>query len=93
MLPSLPPGALILVNERAYRRREPRCGEVVAARPEALHGTAIVKRIAERLPGERYRLQGDNAADSLDSRAYGGVSRDELIGPVWLRVWPIKLFP
>ena len=93
MLPLLHPGALIMVDERAYARREPRRGEVVAVRPDALHGTAVVKRIAECVSDDAFLLQGDHAADSLDSRTLGPVRLDELIGPVWLQVWPLKRFP
>lgn len=33
---------------------------------------------------------GDNRADSIDSRDYGLVTQDELIGRVGLRLWPLS---
>ena len=36
-----------------------------------------------------YFLMGDNRADSNDSRRYGPVPSDSIVGRVWLR-WPIR---
>lgn len=38
-------------------------------------------------PDEWFVL-GDNRADSQDSRAFGPVSRELVLGRVWLRCWP-----
>lgn len=37
---------------------------------------------------DEYYLLGDNRPASLDSRIFGGVSEDYLVGRVWLRAWP-----
>ena len=105
MLPLLRPGDLVVVQVSTYQERAPRRGEIVAARPAALGGRALVKRIAG-LPHERlaagtstwtlaadeYVLLGDRANQSLDSRALGPITRQELIGPVWFRLWPPRTF-
>lgn len=104
MAPALNPGELVLVNERAYARRAPRRGELVAAAPSALGGTAVVKRLAglphERLDveGRRWELGGDQffllgewLGHSTDSRVFGPVRRAELLGPAQLRVWPWRV--
>ena len=103
MAPQLNDGELIWVSERSYRRRDPRRGEVVAARPAALGGKALVKRVAgiprERievdgcaweLGGDEFFLAGDRRDDSLDSRRFGPVRREELVGRVQGRLWPWK---
>jgi signal peptidase I len=41
------------------------------------------------LKPEQYFLMGDNRPASLDSRAFGPVSRDAIVGRVWLRGYPI----
>lgn len=102
MTPLLRAGELVMVNERAFDTTAPRRGDVVAVRPVHLGGKACVKRIAG-LPhhmirdGERtwyvdtdeYFLLGDHQEDSLDSRTFGPVRAKELMGRVWLRVWPL----
>ena len=95
MTPSLKPGELVVVDQRAYAGRDPRRDEVVAARPQACGGRALVKRIAGlpneevQVAGTRWRLGpdeffllGEQAGDSADSRQFGPVRRHELLGPV-----------
>lgn len=103
MAPLLHPGQLVLVQDDAYTSRPPRRGDIVAARPDELGGQAFVKRIAG-LPHERVKvgdrewelgedeffLLGDRQEHSLDSRIFGPVRRDELVGQVTTRLWPWK---
>lgn len=39
-----------------------------------------------------YFVMGDNRGNSNDSRAFGPITRDEIVGRVWLRYWPFKEF-
>ena len=105
MAPLLNPGELVLVRDGAYESWEPVVGEIVAARPSSLGGHTLVKRIAG-LPRERvavdgrqwqladdeFFLLGDRREHSMDSRTFGPVTRQELLGPVRARVWPWKAF-
>jgi signal peptidase I len=40
------------------------------------------------VPAGHYFFLGDNRAHSCDSRAWGAVPRDDLIGPIAARYWP-----
>lgn len=40
------------------------------------------------LGSDEYFLMGDNRAASLDSRVFGAVPRDFIVGRVWFRGWP-----
>ena len=105
MVPELQPGEMIFVNQRAYRRRMPLRGELVVARPLALGGTPVVKRVAG-LPNERISIDGrhwrlgaseffllsEQLACGADSRRFGAVTRDELLGAVRCRLWPWRVF-
>ena len=105
MSPALKPGQLVLIRDGAYRFRDPRRGEIVGARPAAADGRAVVKRVTgvplERVASggrewalgpDEFFLSGDHAERSLDSRSFGPVTREELVGPVWARLWPWTRF-
>jgi signal peptidase I len=40
------------------------------------------------VPEDSYFVMGDNRAASCDSRVWGTVPRDDLIGPIFLTYWP-----
>ncbi|MCD4705813.1 signal peptidase I, partial [bacterium] len=42
-----------------------------------------------------YFVMGDNRNNSFDSRFFGAISKDLIIGKVWIRGWPfneVKVF-
>ena len=101
MHPTLQPGQVIFVSTRSYRRRFPRRGEVVVARPASAGGRLMIKRLVGlphdtiELAGQRWQLNeheffllGDDARASTDSRSFGPVTLKELVGPVPLSLWP-----
>lgn len=44
------------------------------------------------LDENQYFVLGDNRSASFDSRRFGPVSRDAIIGRVYLRAWPLDFF-
>jgi signal peptidase I len=99
MAPALRAGDWLLLDPTC--RRWPRRGSVVVFREPDTDLLAI-KRVAAR-PGDRVRiaagilhlgddeawLLGDAAASSLDSRRYGPVPLDALVGRAWFRYAPL----
>jgi len=71
-----------LPGSRSYvvRWRLPSAGDVVLFYTPA--GDIAVKRFARALPGEMFYALGDNASQSYDSRNYGPVPKDNIIGRV-----------
>jgi inner membrane protease subunit 2 len=99
MAPALAPGDWLLLDPTSHRW--PRRGSIVVFRePES--GILTIKRVAAG-PGDRVRISagilhlsldqawllGDNAAVSLDSRRYGPVPFDALVGRAWFRYGPM----
>ena len=41
---------------------------------------------------EEYFVLGDNRGSSFDSRFFGSIKKQDIIGRIWLRAWPFKSF-
>lgn len=85
MLPTLAPGDHLLVDERAYASELPSPGDVVLARPPALRGEVVVKRVGA-VEGGRVFLECDNPSEGTGSAHFGSLERADLLGRVTARV-------
>ena len=89
MKPTLHPCDLVLVNPHAYRDQAPQIEDVVVAlHPTALNPTKqgqrlkIIKRIEAIPQAETYFLSSDNPLEGSDSRVFGAVAIDQIVGRV-----------
>jgi signal peptidase I len=91
MMPAIAPGSLLLINRAAYGLRlpwtgrymlywkRPRTGDIVVFKNPL--GETAVKRCAAVEEQGVFAL-GDNGPDSFDSRSYGYIQRDCILGKV-----------
>jgi nickel-type superoxide dismutase maturation protease len=86
MRPTLEPGDYVLVNRWAFRFRAPSPGDLVVVQDPEEPSRFLVKRVSEWTAAGAIRLAGDNEGASRDSRAFGPVPLDRIIGKVWLRL-------
>src|SRR5947208_3004470 len=75
-------------NVDRFGVRRPRRGDLVVVRDPELSDRFLVKRVSETEASTQIPLEGDNAAVSRDSRAFGAVPLDRIVGKVWLRLKP-----
>jgi signal peptidase I len=92
MAPVIKPGTIIMVCKTWYGLRfpgsikyliqwsTPRVGDVVVFYTP--HGDIAVKRCGEILQGDEFLALGDNSSNSFDSRSYGPVPFNSIIGKV-----------
>ena len=85
MLPLLKPGEEILIDSQAYQNTTPRIGDIVIARHPQKLNLKIVKRVICVLENGDCLLQGDNPQESTDSRGFGAVKKDYILGRVTSR--------
>ena len=82
MSPALRSGEKILIDPHATIR----VGDIVAAHHPYISSTKLVKRlVAVDTDGQMF-LAGDNTGESTDSRSFGKVGRDLIIGKVIARL-------
>ena len=54
--------------------------------------TSLPEQSKWTVPDDELFLMGDHRANSADSRTFGSVPLDRIIGRAWLRYWPIDTF-
>lgn len=70
----------VLVNRVAYLFGSPKIGDIVVAR-EPRDGKIIIKRVI-KIENSKYHIEGDNKTASTDSRDFGLIDKDDIIGKV-----------
>lgn len=94
MIPTLQDEQIIFVNKMAYWKNAPQNGDIVIVR-EPIDNIQVVKRIVGTpgtaitiedktfiLKEDEYYIEGDNRDNSIDSRAYGPIRSERIIGKV-----------
>lgn len=77
MLPTLKSGDAVLVDKKA----KVKVGDLVLAEHPYKSSVKLVKRVTDIAP-DGYVISGDNPAESTDSRAFGAVSIESILGRV-----------
>jgi len=90
MYPTICDGDTLFIDPRAYSSNVPRVDEIVVARHPYVKDMLMVKRIrAVHHDGTAIDLAGDNPDESTDSRGFGNLNVESLVGRV-NSVWKKK---
>lgn len=85
MQPSLSADERVVVNRLAYLFSRPRPGDLVVVRDPRRPERLLLKRIEGAAGEDRWLVLGDNPEASTDSRTFGPVGREQIVGKVWFR--------
>lgn len=75
MLPSLRPGQIVVARQKFLKLKT---GDVVIVRH---NGLEKIKRIAS-VDGQQVTVLGDNSSHSTDSRHFGPLNKQDIVGKV-----------
>ncbi len=84
MTPSLSTNERVLVSRIAYWFSKPKTGDLVVLRDPREPERLLIKRIDET-HGNSFEVAGDNVDASTDSRTFGPVPADLILGKVVFR--------
>lgn len=85
MQPLLQPGEEILLDRHAYQKSVPQVGDIVVATHPLHPELTIVKRVILVKEDGSLFLRGDNPRESTDSRTFGLVDLQYILGKVTSR--------
>lgn len=83
MEPGLKQGDRVVVERWSFAKRLPREGELVAMRHPFRRERVLIKRVASIWKDGQCFVVGDNPGDSHDSRHFGSIHHEDVIGRVW----------
>lgn len=82
MEPKIEHGDIVLASNIFYLFKKPRINDIVSFRKK---DKILLKRIT-RIDEGKYFLEGDNKNDSLDSRKFGHISKEQILGKVVIKI-------
>jgi nickel-type superoxide dismutase maturation protease len=92
MLPALRPGDWVIVEAAARRSRPFRPGDVVLVPDPRDTRRVLVKRLVRLTAAGDAWVEGDNPAESTDSRQFGEVRAADIVGRAVFRYHPLSRF-
>ena len=90
MEPLFQEGNFVLVDKMSYLFSKPRVGHIVVVRHPQKPNLLLLKRIVKEQK-DRYWIEGDYTSRSIDSRHFGWLKKDLVVGKVIHKTGPCAL--
>lgn len=84
------PGEKLVVREQEIEIETVKGGKIVLDESSYLQDLPSMSGFSITLGPEQYFVLGDNRSFSFDSRNWGPVSGEEMVGRVWIKLWPFS---
>ena len=84
MEPTFKSGDYVFVNKLAYAFGNPSKGDVIVFKHPKEKDRFLIKRISLITNSDEYFVVGDNKSYSRDSRHFGPIKKNMIIGKVWI---------
>ena len=84
MEPNFRSGDYVIINKLAYVFQNPSKGDIVVLKHPKEKARFLIKRISVINNSDEYYVVGDNRNFSQDSRHFGPVKKDAIVGKVWI---------
>ena len=86
MEPNFKSGDYVLVNKLAYAFGNPSKGDIIVFKHPKEKDRILIKRVSLVSNSDEYYVTGDNKDFSQDSRHFGEIKKDLIIGKVWIHI-------
>lgn len=80
MSPTLISGQIVVVNRLSYLFSKPKNGDIIAVK-DPRDKKFLIKRIT-KISMDKYFVEGDNKKHSTDSRVFGMIGKQDIVGKV-----------
>ncbi|PSO50750.1 MAG: nickel-type superoxide dismutase maturation protease [Cyanobacteria bacterium SW_9_44_58] len=85
MLPLLKPQEEVLIDPKIDPNQLPKAGDIVVAKHPKQENLQVIKRVISVSEDGSLFLEGDNLKESTDSRVFGTVKLEQIVGRVTCR--------
>ncbi|MEK7534257.1 MAG: S26 family signal peptidase [Patescibacteria group bacterium] len=82
MEPTIKNGQSVLASSLPYFFSKPKMGDIVVFRKNERVLMKRITKIDQSDDGKKYFVKGDNEKDSMDSKRFGWISKNDIIGKV-----------
>ncbi len=81
MYPTISEGSIVFVSFIKYLFTNPKVGDIIVVKTNKFNNIPILKRVSD-IKNNEYYILGDNLNDSLDSRKFGYIRKQDIVGKV-----------